>query len=356
MLRRNGRDAERLPVENRKYRAPDFPLCPCDPRREGESTMNRRTFLAHLAICSTAVASSAARLPANRNIKWALSLALWNQLAPCSFTDILDVMKDTGFPGIRLTSFNSFFQRYNLTLAQLHREVSRRNLNIATISWGGPLHDPTQRAKVLDSARDAMKFLADFGANHLVVFSPARVSEPATPPEVLRELAKGCNQVGELAGKMGFTAGLHNHLGEMVQTPEEVDQFMSMTDPKLFGLSPDTAHLHLAGCHVVSTFERYKHRIRFLDYKDAKWTTPAQDWREGNGKVLPKDSSQARFLASIYDLGDGEVDFPACHRILREVEYRGWICVDLDTARRGARRSYQRSGAYIVRELEPIYW
>ena len=37
---------------------------------------------------------------------------------------------------------------------------------------------------------------------------------------------------------MGFTAGLHNHMGKMVQTQEEVDRFMAMTDPKLFGLSP----------------------------------------------------------------------------------------------------------------------
>ena len=76
----------------------------------------------------------------------------------------------------------------------------------------------------------------------------------------------------------------------MVQTQEEVDRFMSMTDPKLFGLSPDTAHLDLAGCDVVGTIDRYKHRIRFLDYKDAKWTTPTHDWVQPNGKVLPKDS------------------------------------------------------------------
>jgi sugar phosphate isomerase/epimerase len=79
------------------------------------------------------------------------------------------------------------------------------------------------------------------------------------PPEVLREIGARCNQIGELAGEMGFTAGLHNHLGAMVQPQEEVDQFMSLTDPKLFRLSPDTAHLHLAGGDVVGTFERYKH-------------------------------------------------------------------------------------------------
>ena len=224
---------------------------------------------------------------------------------------------------------------------------------MATISWSGPLQDPAQRAKVLQSAQDAMKFLADFGANHLVVFPPDRTA--SSVPRAFRELCERCDQIGELAGEMGFTAGLHNHLGAMVQNQDEVDRFMSMTNRKLFGLSPDTAHLHLAGCDVVGTIERYKDCIHFLDYKDAKWTTPAQDWVEPNGKVLPKDSTSARFQASIYDLGEGEVDFPACHRILKDVKFRGWVCVDLDTARQGALASYQRCGAYAVRTLEPIY-
>ncbi len=264
-------------------------------------------------------------------------------------------MKETGFIGIRLTGFPHILDRYGLTVAQLQQEISRRNLHVVTISWGGPLYDPSQRQEVLDSARDAMKFLADFGASHLVVFSPNRSKPEAGTPAAFQQLCDRCNQIGELAGEMGFTAGLHNHMGEMVQTQEEIDRFMSMTDPRLFGLSPDTAHLHLAGCNVVGTIDRYKHRIRFLDYKDARWTTPGTDWIQPNGKVLPKDSTDARFFSSIYDLGDGEVDFPACQRVLKSVNYRGWICVDLDTARMGPKSDFERCSAYIVKRLEPIY-
>jgi len=54
-------------------------------------------------------------------------------------------------------------------------------------------------------------------------------------------------------------------------------------------------------------------------------------------------------------LGDGEIDFPACHRVLKNIKFKGWICVDLDTAREGPRKSYERSGAYVVNKLEPIY-
>lgn len=317
-------------------------------------TMTRRSFLASIPAFPAAW-SAAKGLPANANIKWALSSALWSHYPPCPFTSILDVMKESGFMGIRLTGFPHLLERYRLTKARMQREVSRRGLRVVTISWGGSLSDPAERRQVLESARTAMKFLADFGANHLVVFSPSRAKPGANTPAAFRELCARCNQIGELAGEIGFTAGLHNHMGQMVQTQEEVNRFMAMTDPKLFGLSPDTAHLYLAGCDVVSTLDRYKHRIHFLDYKDARWTAPAADWVLPNGQVLPRDSAEARFYASIYDLGDGAVDFPACHRVLKSVNYRGWICVDLDTARHGPLASYERCGAYVVDKLQPIY-
>ena len=317
--------------------------------------ISRRTFVASLALLPAALARAQSPLPANRNVKWAVSAALWNYFPAVPFTDILDVMKDTGFPGIRITNFPGILKKYDITAARMLQEVSKRSLNVVTISWNGPLEDPAARQQALDSARNAIKFLADFGAKHLVVFSPSRTKPGANSPAAFQSLCECCNQIGELAGTMGFTAGLHNHMGQMVQTREEIDRFMSMTDPKLFGFSPDTAHLNLAGCDVAATIDRYKDRIHFLDYKDSKQTTPKADVVQPNGKVLPKDSTSAGFFDSIYDLGDGEVNFPACHRVLKSIQYRGWICVDLDTARLGPRADYERCGAYIVKKLEPIY-
>lgn len=317
--------------------------------------MSRREFVTALSMLAAKMARAEDSRPANQSIKWALSEALWRYYPPAPFSDMLEVMQATGFIGVRLAGFPQVLNDYHLTPAQMLREVSKRNLHVVTISWNGALHDPSQRQAVLESARHAMKFLADFGARHLVVFSPNRKLPETQTPAAFRELCERCNQIGELAGEMGFTAGLHNHMGQMVQNQDEVDRFMAKTDPKLFGLSPDTCHLNLAGCDVVGTLNRYKHRIRFLDYKDSKWTTPTKDWMQPNGKVFPKDSEQARFFSSSYDLGDGQVNFPACHRVLKSVDYRGWICVDLDGARLGPLADFHRCGAYIVNNLEPIY-
>ena len=314
--------------------------------------MKRREFLAGLA---ASLSRAANRLPANRNIRWAVSAGLWSHYPKGPFTDILDVMHDTGFVGVRLTGYPGILKTYSMTASQLEKEISKRNLYVATISFGGPAHDPEQHQAVVAKAREAMEFLKIFGARHLCVFPPSRLKEGADVDSAFRAMCKCFNLIGEAAGEMGFRAGLHNHLDEMVEGPAEVDRCMELTDPRLFHFAPDTAHLHLGGSNVVQMYEKYKRRLVFMDYKDARWTTPKTDVVLPNGVVHKKDSHEAKFFESIYDLGDGDIDFPACHRILKQIAYKGWICVDLDYTRNGPRASYEHCGTYVVNKLEPIY-
>src|SRR5262252_7673209 len=171
--------------------------------------MNRRIFLSTLA---ASLGSAASRLPANRNIKWAVSAGLWSHYPPGPFTDILDVMKDTGFIGVRLTGYPGILKTYNLTAPQMEKEVSKRDLHVVTISFGGPVNDPAQHKVVVEKAREAMRFLQNFGANRLVVFPPSRVKSGTDVDAAFRAMCDGFNKIGEAAGEMGFQAGVHNHL------------------------------------------------------------------------------------------------------------------------------------------------
>src|SRR5436309_3036720 len=185
--------------------------------------MQRRIFLASLAAGLSAAAN---RLPANRNIKWAVSAGLWSHYPPGPFTEILDVMKDTGFIGVRLTGYPGILKTYSITASQLEKEVSKRNLHVATISFGGPVNDPAQHKAVVEKAKEAMRFLQIFGANHLVVFPPSRMKAGQDVDAGFRAMCTGFNLIGEAAGEMGFRAGVNNHLDEMVEGPGEVDRCM----------------------------------------------------------------------------------------------------------------------------------
>jgi inosose dehydratase len=299
------------------------------------SGITRRTALAGLA---GSLLHAANTLPANKNVKWALGTNLWNSFPRVPFTDILDVMRDTGFIGARITQFPQILQTYNITAAQMQKECEKRGVQIITISFNGPTHIAARRGEVLDNARKAMTFLKEFGAERLVVFPPGRGANPPTEDE-FKTMCAGFNEIGALANSMGFRAGLHNHLNEMVETDDEVDRCMAMTDPKLFHFSPDVAHLHMAGIDVVKSLEKHKHRLMMADYKDAK--------REGLVRKA--------YVPNTYDLGDGEIDFVGCHRVLKSVNFKSWLCADLDIARKGPRVSYERCGQYVVSKLEPVY-
>src|ERR1700761_7173554 len=201
-------------------------------------TITRRTTLALLA---STLARAAGKLPANKNVKWALGSNLWNYFPPVPFTDIFDVMKDTGFIGVRVTQFPQILHKYNITAEQMKAEAEKRGLHIITISFNGPAHDASQRSKLLADAKTAMNFLKGFDANLLVVFSPNRsnLNEASLKP-----MCEGVNKTGEVAGEMGFRAALHNHMCQMVQNHDAADRRMALTDPTPFWFSPDVAHLY----------------------------------------------------------------------------------------------------------------
>ena len=85
-----------------------------------------------------------------------------------------------------------------------------------------------------------------------------------------------------------------------------------------------------------------------MDYKDARNTPARQDI------ALPNGRTSATFMNSIYDLGDGEIDFLRLTRILKRRKYKGWICVDLDYVRVSPRDSFGRCMKYVREKLEPI--
>src|SRR5947208_1847348 len=93
--------------------------------------MTRR---AAMTVLAGSLARAAGKLPANKNVKWALGTNLWNSFKGSKFTDILDVMRDTGFIGARLTQFPQILDTYNITAAQMQQECSKRGVQIITIS------------------------------------------------------------------------------------------------------------------------------------------------------------------------------------------------------------------------------
>ena len=114
---------------------------------------------------------------------------------------------------------------------------------------------------------------------------------------------------------------------------------MEMTDPQYFNLGPDTAQVWMGGGDSAAMFEKYKHGIVYMHYKD----------------IRAYNRSLKNYMDNVIELGRGVIDFPALHRILKSVNYKGWITIDLDNARISPLESAKVNREYIDKILNPIY-
>jgi len=324
--------------------------------------MRRRTLLLSAAAAQLGALRDrlAAQTSGDRNLKWAVSMFLWTSTQwkdnePAPWREMLDVIKDTGFDGFRLTGWPQSLKRYGIEVEALEKELSRRGLRIATVSWGGPADVPAQHARLEESAREVCRFLNRFGTTELVVFSPGRPNKVLVR-EHMRRACEFYDRLGDICAGYGTRAGLHNHSqGQLVESQDEVELMLKLTDPKRFHWAPDTIHLYIGGCDVVGLFEKYGHRLIFMDYVDCKYTYAGEDLPVPNGAVEKAGSHNATFMLSNKDLGDGVIDFPALHRVLKKNRYKGWICIDHHYTPVSPRHSFTKCRKYIREKLEPIY-
>lgn len=322
--------------------------------------VNRRQYLLAAYASLTAVKDHLHAAAPDRNILWGCSSFLWTSTqwrddGSAHFTDMLDVIRDAGLDGFRLNGWPQTLEKYGMPPARLEKELSKRNLRLATLSFGGPADVPSQHAAIEANAHKACRFLRDFGSDLLTVFSPSRPNK-VLMREHMRIACGFWNRLGDLAATYGIRAGLHNHSqGQLVENQDEVELMLKLTDPKKFGWSPDTVHLYLGGCNIVDLFERHGHRLISMDYIDAKYAYAASDLNLPNGKVEKTGTHNATFMLSNQDLGDGEIDFPALHRVLKRNRFRGWITIDHHYTPVSPQHSFARCRRYIQQRLKPIY-
>lgn len=131
-----------------------------------------------------------------------------------------------------------------------------------------------------------------------------------------------CRQVNrqcELCARWGLQVGLHNHLGSLVESQKEVEQFLANC-PKC-GLILDTAHLAAADGDSVAIVKKYPDRLVSVHLKD---------------RLVPDSevgSDRWRQCGRFCELGAGNIglDNRAVLKALEAVGYDGWLFVEHDT-------------------------
>lgn len=166
--------------------------------------------------------------------------------------------------------------------------------------------------------------------------------EDSLTDEEFQIFAETLNLVGAITLAEGVRSCFHNHVGTVIETREEIDRLLMLTDPDLVFLGPDTGHLAWAGADPVAFCHDYAKRIKTLHLKDI-----AADVRE-RGRNANWDYNTFSQQGIFVELGEGCVDFPAIFTILRTVDFSGWLIVETDvTQKPTAHESVTLSRAYL---------
>ena len=123
----------------------------------------------------------------------------------------------------------------------------------------------------------------------------------------------------------GITLAYHHHMGAYVESPDDVDRLMALTDPASVGLLYDTGHAYFGGATEPDLLlKKHVARVVHVHCKD----------------VRPKVIAQARndgwsFLNGVLNgtftvPGDGVIDYDAILSTLHAAGYQGWLVVEAE--------------------------
>ncbi|CDI48571.1 myo-inosose-2 dehydratase [Clostridium tetani] len=245
-----------------------------------------------------------------------------------TFEQCISEMALSGFKGTEVGN------KYPRDTKVLKKALELRDMQIASAWFSAFLttkpYEETEKAFI--KHRD---FLHEMGAGVIVVSEqghsiqgemeiPIFKEKPIFTEEEWNNLAKGLNKLGKLAKEKNMEVVYHHHMGTGVQTTEEIDKLMEMTDPTLVYLLYDTGHLVFSGEDPIAVLRKYINRIKHVHLKDI---------REDIVKTVKQKKMsflQAVKLGAFTVPGDGNIDFKPVFDILAENNYEGWLLVEAE--------------------------
>jgi inosose dehydratase len=258
---------------------------------------------------------------------------------------MLDELVETGYDGTELGDYGFMptepellreeLQRRGLTMLggyegvglvdQAAHEAGRQRLvrNARLMVAVAGLGDPSWRPKIV---------LADDNARDPVRLKNAGRVEPAMGMSSgqWRIFAKGAQELAAaVLGETGLQTVFHPHCAGFVETPQEIETLLELTDPDALSIVFDTGHYLYGtgendGEAVLEGLEMFHDRISYVHFKDCDPAVASEARSKG------WDYHQAVGAGVFCELGRGSVDFAAVLARLRRMGYQGWITVEQD--------------------------
>ena len=272
--------------------------------------------------------------PASGLIRFGYAAITWNG----NDTQAIKEISELGFPGIQLRS--NLLKDYGEQPKALRDLLDQYHLRMVALSSGGVrIAAGSENDEIAKHIHNA-KFVHDVGGHYLQVTDSARPKDRKPEAADFKQLGHILTEIGKRAVDLGVPVGYHNHMGSLGQAPDEVDRIMDAVDSRYVKLELDIGHYQQGGGDPVHAIRQYRDRLLFLHIKDVENIATSDDRARGYRWV---------------ELGRGRVDLPAVFFALRDVKFRGWAVIELDSVpdkSRTPKECAQVSKAYVEEKLK----
>jgi len=273
---------------------------------------------------------------ANAPCSWgALEFDLEEKSEEIGYQQVLDEIKETGYLGTELGDWGYMPTEPKL----LRHELEIRDIELLGAFVPVALVNQKKHSQgVADALKTAeLMFRAGFKDTFIVLADENGTVSQRTKNagriapgmgltnQYWETFAKGAEDIARaVKDTFGIRTVFHHHCAGFVETPEEVDKLMSMTDPELLGLCLDMGHYMFGGGNPLNALKKYASRIWHIHFKDF-------DPRIAElSSAVNGDYCDAVRRGVFCPLGQGAVEFDAIVSYLRKLKYSGWIVVEQD--------------------------
>lgn len=186
--------------------------------------------------------------------------------------------------------------------------LAKHRLRYAAIHLGGVMYDRSvQRERTLPAIRQAARFARQAGAEGALISTGAKREGPLTAEEHAANI-DGLKEAAHILREHGLPAYYHNHAYEFADGARVLQSILDGVPADLLNLAFDTANASqdIPAAQVPEVIRRFASRIGYLHYKDHRGGTLVEA------------------------LGEGEIDFAAVGRVVREIGYAGWVVAEIE--------------------------
>ena len=179
-------------------------------------------------------------------------------------------MRDIAALGFRaFETFSNTAMDYDDPPGRFRALLDELNLHVACLDKIRSVYqDPTQTEAIIADHEEATRFLLDHGGEILMTVP---IGAPADAPrwtlEEFKIVASTLDEIGKRTLDMGATMALHPHWGTYVQSAEEIDLIMELTDPRYVFFAPDSGQIAKGDGDPVAIARKYAERIAHVHLK-----------------------------------------------------------------------------------------